>query len=133
MKCVLMQIRVILRKYLLSSVQGGNEDLFLRSNSVCFWLSYSLRNDSIQGFQSLEEREVGKLTRLQSQRPKNILWKSQKEPVENDDNTWYDTIGLITSVIVLPQKLIIGWFPSLFFNTNIVLGDESIITSHLTL
>ena len=53
---MLMQIRVILRKYLLSSVQGGNEDLFLRSNSVCFWLSYSLWNDSIQGFQGLEER-----------------------------------------------------------------------------
>lgn len=51
-----MQIRVILRKYLLSSVQEGNEDPFLRSNSVCFWLSYSLWNDSIQGFQGLEER-----------------------------------------------------------------------------
>ena len=78
-------------------------------------------------------REFGKLTRLQSERPKNILWKSQKVPVENDDNTWYDTVSLITNVIVLPQKLIIGWFPSLYFNMSIVLGDEFIITSHLTL
>ena len=78
-------------------------------------------------------REFGKLTRLQRERPKNILWKSQKEPVENDDNTWYDTVSLITSVIVLPQKLIIGWFPSLYFDISIVLGDEFIITSHLTI
>ena len=28
----------------------------MRNDSVCFSLSYSLRNDSIQGFQGLEER-----------------------------------------------------------------------------
>ena len=79
------------------------------------------------------KREFGKLTRLQSKRPKNILWKSQKEPVENDDSSWYDTVSLITIVIALSQKLIIGWFPSLYFNISIMLGDEFIITSHLTL
>ena len=79
------------------------------------------------------KREFGKLTRPQSERPKNILWKSQKEPVENDDDiSWYDTVNLITKVIVLPQKLIIGWFPSLYFNISIVLGNEFIITSHLS-
>ena len=41
---------------LFSSVRGENEDLFLRSNSVCFCLSYSMWNHSIQGFQGLEER-----------------------------------------------------------------------------
>ena len=59
------------------------------------------------------KREFGTLTWLQSERPKNILWKSQKEPIENDDNTWYDAVSLITNVIVLSQKLIIGCFPSL--------------------
>ena len=78
-------------------------------------------------------REFGKLTRLQSERPKNILWKSQKEPVENDDISWYDKVSFITNVIELLQKLIISWFPSLYFNISIVLGDEFIITSHLTL
>ena len=79
------------------------------------------------------KREFGKLTRLQSERPKNILWKSQKEPVENDDISWYDTVSFITNVIELLQKLIISWFPSLHFNISIVLGDEFITTSHLTL
>ena len=87
---------------------------------------------AIRAFKSWK-REFGKLMRLQSERPKNILWKSQKEPVENDDNTWYHTVSLITNVIVLSQKLIIGWFPSLYFNISIMLGDEFIITSHLTL
>ena len=57
------------------------------------------------------KREFGTLTRLQSERPKNILWKSQKEPV--DGNTCFDAVSLITNVIVLSQKLIIGCFPSL--------------------
>ena len=46
------------------------------------------------------KREFGKLTRLQSERPKNTLWKLQKEPVENDDNvTWYETVSLITNTV----------------------------------
>ena len=69
------------------------------------------------------KREFGKLTRLQSERPKNILWKLQKEPVENDDDTWYDTVSLITNTGFLP----------LYFNVSIVLGDQFTITSHLTL
>ena len=55
-KCSCKSCHTILREYLLSSFRGGNEELFLRNNSVCFWMSYSLRNDSIQGFQGLEER-----------------------------------------------------------------------------
>ena len=51
------------------------------------------------------KREFGKLTRLQSERPKNILWKLKKEPVENDDDTWYDTVSLITNTGFLPYIL----------------------------
>ena len=75
------------------------------------------------------KREFEKFTRLQSERTKNIMWKSQKEPVENDDNTCCNTVSFIAKVIVL-QKLIIGRFSSLYFNIT-VLGDEFIITSHL--
>ena len=40
------------------------------------------------------KRKFGKLMRLQSERPKNTLWKLQKEPVENDD----DTVSLVTNI-----------------------------------
>ena len=93
---------------LFSSVRGENEDLFLRSIILC--VSVCLTVCGIVAFRAFKawKREFGTLTRQQSERPKNILWKSQKEPVENDDNTWYDTVSLITNVIVLSQKLIIG-------------------------
>ena len=98
------------------SSSTGNECLYVRNDSVCFSLSYSLRNDSIQGFQGLEER-VWKVDEATERKTKN----HRKSPLK-----MMITLGItrlvITNVIVLPQKLNIGWFPSLYSNINIVLG-----------
>ena len=50
----------------------------------------------------------------QIKRPKTTFWKSHKEAVENNDETFYETVSFITPLMLL-QKSIIGRFPCLLF------------------
>ena len=95
-KCVLMQIilyntsEIIYRR---QSVRVLEMSAYMCEMIPC--VSLCLIVCGMIAFRAFKawRREFGKLTRLQSGRPKNILWKSQKEPVENDGNTRYYTVS----------------------------------------
>ena len=78
-------LEIVLPKYLLSSVRALEMSAYMCEMIPC--VSLCLIVCGMIAFRAFKawRREFGKLTRLQSGRPKNILWKSQKEPVENDD------------------------------------------------
>jgi len=64
------------------------EEMKTNSFEVILCLSGCLIICGMIAFRALKawKREFGKLTRPQSERPKNILWKLQKQPVENDEH-----------------------------------------------